>query len=118
MRGLAPAGIGLLADQGGHDRYDAGSFAQGGAYYRGRRQLLDLSVGDDELLGSRYSAGWGAHGGVGQFVNAAGDDRYDTRQAVAAGLAWDYSLAQFHDAAGDDFYRLDASVSARPHTQA
>ena len=107
VRGLAPAGIGLLADQAGHDRYDAGSFAQGGAYYRGVGQLLDLSVGNDELLGSRYSAGWGAHGGVGQFVNAAGDDRYDTRQAVAAGLAWDYSLAQFHDADGDDFYRLD-----------
>ena len=106
VRGLAPAGIGLLSDHGGNDRYDAGSFAQGGAYYRGVGQLLDLGAGSDELLGSRYSAGWGAHGGVGQFVNAAGNDRYDTRQAVAAGLAWDYSLAGFHDADGDDFYRL------------
>lgn len=105
VRGLAPAGIGVLVDHGGDDSYDAGSFAQGGAYYRGVGQLLDMG-GDDTLLGSRYNAGWGAHGGVGRFFDAAGADRYDSRQAVAAGLAWDYSLAQFHDALGDDFYRL------------
>ncbi len=116
VRGLASAGIGLLADHGGNDSYDAGSFAQGGAYYRGVGQLLDLGAGDDTLLGSRYNAGWGAHGGVGQFFNAAGDDRYDSRHAVAAGLAWDYSLAQFHDALGDDFYRLSGfSFGAAAH---
>ena len=116
VRGLAPGGIGHLADHDGNDSYDAASFAQGGAYYRGVGQLLDMGTGDDTLLGSRYNAGWGAHGGVGQFFNAAGDDRYDTRQAVAAGLAWDYSLAHFHDALGDDFYRLGSfSFGAAAH---
>ena len=107
VRRLAPGGIGRLADHDGNDRYDATSFAQGGGYYRGVGQLLDMGAGDDTLLGSRYNAGWGAHGGVGQFINAAGNDRYDTRHAVAGGLAWDYSLAVFFDGLGDDFYRLD-----------
>lgn len=106
LRGIAPGGVGLLVDYGGEDEYDAGSFAQGGAYYRGVGQLLDRGPGGDAFLGSRYSLGWGAHGGVGRFHNAAGDDRYATRHVVAGGLAWDYSLALFHDAAGDDFYRL------------
>ena len=106
LRRIAPGGIGLLSDFGGDDRYDAGAFAQGGAYYRGVGQLLDHGAGHDTLFGSRYNAGWGAHGGVGRFFNAAGDDRYDTRHIVAAGLAWDYSLALFHDAAGDDAYHL------------
>ena len=106
LRGLAPGGVGLLADHAGNDSYDAGSFAQGGAYYWGVGQLLDYGAGADNLFGSRYNAGWGAHGGVGRFFNAAGDDRYATRHIVAAGLAWDYSLALFHDASGDDAYRL------------
>lgn len=106
LRGIAPGGVGLLADFDGDDRYDAGSFAQGGGYYRGVGQLLDYGSGRDTLFGSRYNAGWGAHGGVGRFFNEAGDDRYATRHIVAAGLAWDYSLAIFHDGAGDDVYRL------------
>lgn len=106
LRGIAPAGIGLLSDSAGDDRYDAGAFAQGGAYYHGVGQLLDHGAGRDTLLGGRYNAGWGAHGGVGRFFNAGGDDRYATRHVVAAGLAWDYSLALFHDAAGDDAYHL------------
>ena len=104
-RGLAAGGVGVLADHGGADRYDAGSFAQGGGYYRGVGQLWDLGPENDALLGSRYNAGWGAHGGAGLFFNAAGDDRYDTRHAVLAGLAWDYGVALFHDGGGDDFYR-------------
>lgn len=119
IRGLAPGGIGLLADAGGVDRYDAGSFAQGGAYYRGVGQLLDYGDDDDELLGSRYNAGWGAHGGVGRFVNEGGDDRYDTRHMVAGGLAWDYSLALFQDGGGNDFYRLGGlSLGAAAHGSA
>ena len=106
LRGIAPGGVGLLVDFAGDDRYDAGSFAQGGAYYRGVGQLLDYGDGRDTLFGSRYNAGWGAHGGVGRFFNESGDDEYSTRHIVAAGLAWDYSLAIFHDAAGNDVYRL------------
>ena len=116
LRGIAPGGVGLLADFGGDDRYDAGSFAQGGGYYRGVGQLLDYGDGGDVLFGSRYNAGWGAHGGVGRFFNEAGDDRYSTRHIVAAGLAWDYSLALFHDGAGDDVYRLPGfSFGAAAH---
>ena len=116
LRGIAPGGVGLLADFAGDDRYDAGSFAQGGGYYRGVGQLLDYGDGRDVLFGSRYNAGWGAHGGVGLFFNEAGDDRYATRHIVAAGAAWDYSLAIFHDAAGDDEYRLPGfSFGAAAH---
>ncbi len=115
-RGIAPGGIGVLADHAGDDRYDAGSFSQGGAYYQAVGLLLDRGAGNDVLNGSRYNAGWGAHGGVGLFANAAGDDRYSTRHVVAAGLAWDYSLAMFRDDAGDDHYRLGAfSLGAAAH---
>ena len=106
LRHIAPGGVGLLVDFAGDDRYDAGSFAQGGAYYRGVGQLLDYGDGRDTVFGSRYNAGWGAHGGVGRFFNESGDDEYATRHIVAAGLAWDYSLAIFHDATGNDVYRL------------
>ena len=106
VRGIAPGGIGVLVDYQGADRYDAGSFAQGGAYYRGVGQLLDLGHEDDDLLGSRYNAGWGAHGGVGYHFNEAGDDRYRTRHMVGAGIAWDASLALFVDGDGDDFYHF------------
>ena len=106
LRGIAPGGVGVLADFGGDDAYDAGTFAQGGGYYRGVGQLLDYGAGRDTLFGSRYNAGWGAHGGVGRFFNEAGDDHYATRHIVGAGLAWDYSLAVFHDGAGNDVYRL------------
>ena len=116
LRGLAPGGLGVLADGAGNDSYDAGSFAQGGAYYLGVGQLVDYGAGADVLFGSRYNAGWGAHGGVGRFFNAAGDDRYATRHIVAAGLAWDYSLALFQDASGDDAYRLPGfSLGAAAH---
>lgn len=106
LRDIAAGGVGLLVDFAGDDRYDAGSFAQGGAYYRGAGQLLDYGDGRDTVFGSRYNAGWGAHGGVGRFFNEGGDDEYATRHIVAGGLAWDYSLAIFHDAAGNDVYRL------------
>ena len=116
LRGIAPGGVGLLVDFDGDDRYDAGSFAQGGGYYRGVGQLLDYGGGRDTLFGSRYNAGWGAHGGVGRFFNEAGDDRYATRHIVAGGPAWDYSLAIFHDGSGNDVYRLPGfSFGAAAH---
>ena len=106
VRGIAPGGIGAVVDYQGADRYDAGGFAQGGAYYWGVGQLVDLGSEDDDLLGSRYSAGWGAHGGIGYAFNEAGEDRYRTRHIVGAGIAWDYSMALFVDGGGNDFYRF------------
>lgn len=116
VRGMAPGGIGVLADGGGADRYDAGSFSQGGGYYFAVGVMLDRGAGGDVLLGSRYNAGWGAHGGVGYFRNEAGSDRYRTRHAVSGGLAWDYSLALFLDDAGDDIYQFrEFSLAASAH---
>ena len=106
VRGIAPGGIGAVVDYQGADRYDAGGFAQGGAYYWGVGQLVDLGSEGDDLLGSRYSAGWGAHGGIGYAFNEAGEDRYRTRHIVGAGIAWDYSVALFVDGDGDDAYRF------------
>ena len=106
IRGIAPGGIGALVDYQGADSYDAGGFAQGGAYYWGVGQLLELGQEDDDLLGSRYSAGWAAHGGIGHHFNEGGDDRYQSRHIVGAGIAWHYSLALFIDADGNDFYHF------------
>jgi hypothetical protein len=116
LRGIATGGVGVLLDRSGRDRYDAGNFAQGGAYYRGVGMLLDLGNDSDVLRGSRYAQAWGAHGGVGYLLNAGGDDSYYTRHIANAGLAWDYSLALFYDVAGDDLYDAgDFSLAASAH---
>lgn len=113
LRGFAPGGLGWLRDNGGNDRFDAGSFAQGGGYYFGFGMLIKQGAGADDYLGTRYSLGWGAHGGLGWFRDEAGADYYHTRHLVAAGLAWDHSLALFEDGGGDDRYELgDFSLGA------
>ncbi|MEP5763435.1 MAG: hypothetical protein ABJ308_02535 [Halieaceae bacterium] len=116
LRGVTSGGLGLLVDSGGSDLFDAGNFAQGGAYYRSVGMLLDLNEGDDSFLGSRYSAAWGAHGGIGYLFNESGDDNYYTRHSAMAAAAWDYSLAYFSDGAGDDNYRFgDFSLGSSAH---
>jgi hypothetical protein len=116
LRGIATGGVGVLLDGSGRDRYDAGNFAQGGAYYRGVGMLLELGNDSDTLRGSRYAQAWGAHGGVGYLLNAGGDDSYYTRHIANAALAWDYSLALFHDIAGDDRYDTgEFSLAASAH---
>ena len=117
FRTLASGGLGLLLDDGGSDRMEAGNFSQGGGYYYGMGVLAARGTEDDLYIGSRYNQGFCAHQAVGVFLEFGGDDRYITRQGVAQGLAWDESVALFLDEAGDDSYDGGAffSLGASAH---
>ena len=103
-RHFASGGVGLLVDQGGNDRYAAGTFSQGGGYFFGLGLLHDRA-GNDHYQGSRYNQGFTAHQAIGAFLDDAGNDDYYTPLFVAMGLAWDESVTIFTDRAGDDRYQ-------------
>jgi hypothetical protein len=103
FRGYASGGIAAMIDVHGDDYYEAGNFSQGGGYYFGLGWLHD-TIGNDHYVGSRYNQGFCAHQAVGCFLEDAGDDWYQTRQAVAQGLAWDECVTMFVEAGGDDRY--------------
>lgn len=46
----------------------------------------------------------GIAGGIGGLIDGGGNDRYETRDAVAAGIAWDVSVTWFEDRGGNDLY--------------
>ena len=72
--------------------------------------------GDDVHTGSRYAQGWSAHQASGTFIEYGGNDYYDTRNAVHAGLAWDECTSLFIDRAGNDtYYRGGFSIGASAH---
>ncbi|MHC5003891.1 MAG: hypothetical protein ACYTJ0_12285, partial [Planctomycetota bacterium] len=75
FRHYAAGGIGLIGDLGGDDRYEAGEFAQGGAYYHGLGVLYD-AAGRDLYYGNRYGQGFGVHQAAGALLDDAGDDTY------------------------------------------
>ena len=64
--------------------------------------MSDLARAADHYIGSRYDQGFAAHQAVGTFLEDGGDDRYRTRNAVNAGLAWDECVTLFRDAGGSD----------------
>jgi hypothetical protein len=104
FRMLQSGGIGLLADDGGADVYEAGNFSQGGGYYYALGVLCDRGRDDDVYVGSRYDQGFSAHQALGYFHESGGDDVYRTRNAVISGLAWDQSISFFLEDSGDDDY--------------
>lgn len=98
-------GIAALVDVGGgDDRYQAGSFSQGGGYYFSFGLMAD-GGGDDETLGARYAQGFGVHQGIGVRWDAAGDDQYTCRSVAHAGMAWDEGVGYLLEDGGDDVYR-------------
>jgi hypothetical protein len=116
VRDITPGGVGILQDENGNDDYRAGSFSQGGGYFYGLGLLKDNGNQDDTYLGARYNFGWGAHVGMGYFLEAGGNDYYKTRQFVSSGLSWDLSLVLFEDLAGDDLHEAgDFSLGASAH---
>ena len=116
FRQLQSGGIGILADDAGHDDMEAGNFAQGGGYYRGWGLLRAGGRDDDSYIGSRYNQGFCAHAALGTFLEDGGDDRYVTRDGVIAGLAWDQGVTYFLDASGDDTYLAGGfSLAASAH---
>ncbi|MBN1755678.1 PDZ domain-containing protein [bacterium] len=103
FRTIAAGGIGLLADRGGNDYYEAGNFSQACGYFFGFGILDDLS-GDDLVIGNRYTQGSGAHQAAGYFRDHAGNDIYRGSEAANQGGVWDIVSGWFVDDGGDDHY--------------
>lgn len=107
--GIRPSiagGLACLVDLGeGADRYQSGSFSQGGGYYFSFGLMYD-GGGDDENFGSRYSQGFGVHQAVGVRWDVGGNDKYTCRSVAHTGMAWDEGVGYFIDDAGDDEYRV------------
>lgn len=70
------AGVGVLVDSAGNDRYLAKTNAQGSGHLAGVGILHD-EAGDDSYLAIRNSQGYGLLGGLGILRDDAGNDRYD-----------------------------------------
>jgi hypothetical protein len=111
FRGLQSGGVALLYDGAGKDRYEAGSFSQGGGYYFGIGMLRDGGKENDAYIGSHYNQSFAAHQAVGYFEDMGGNDLYTTRYAVAQGSSWDETITAFIDHGGDDVYEGGASYS-------
>jgi len=106
FRQYAAGGVGLLCDLAGDDRYEAGEFAQGGAYYWALGVLWDAQ-GRDLYYGNRYGQGFGVHQALGALLDDAGDDSYWSMTKASQGAAWDVACGLLLDAAGNDHYRCD-----------
>ena len=118
--GIRPSiagGIACLMDLGeGRDRYQSGSFSQGGGYYFSFGLMYD-GGGDDENFGSRYSQGFGVHQAIGVRWDVGGNDKYTCRSVAHTGMAWDEGVGYFIDQGGDDEYRVgDLSCGAAAQT--
>jgi hypothetical protein len=111
FRGMQSGGVALLYDGEGKDRYEAGSFSQGGGYYFGIGMLRDAGNQNDVYIGAHYNQAFAAHQAIGFFEDLGGNDFYTTRHAVAQGTAWDEAVAVFIDHAGDDVYEGGESFS-------
>ncbi|MBN1885678.1 MAG: hypothetical protein JW876_09185 [Candidatus Krumholzibacteriota bacterium] len=122
-RSLA-GGFGLLVDAAGDDRYDAGDWSLGAAYWWGIGLVEDRD-GSDRWRSGSYSLGAAAHYGAGCCVDLNGDDVYndpddDRASAQFQGYAHDGSVAAFVDLSGDDGYthRNRSAGSADRHAVA
>lgn len=108
LRPQVAGGIAALIDLGdGADRYQAGSFAQGGGYFFAFGLMFD-GGGDDENHATRYGQGFGVHQAVGVRWDAGGDDRYLCRTVAHTGMGWDEGVGYLIDEAGDDVYETGA----------
>jgi len=106
IRGYESGGIGVLADLGGNDRYDAGEFSQGGGYSWGLGILYDRR-GNDLYYGNHYGQGFGCHQALGILADDAGDDTYWTMNSATQGGSWDVGMGLLIDRAGNDSYQAE-----------
>lgn len=111
IRPYASGGVGMLFDHSGRDRFEAGTFAQGGGYYYAFGILANGGKENDLYIGTRYAQGFGVHQALGAFIEAGGNDVYQTRMGVAQGLAWDEAIGLFIDEQGDDRYNGGSGFS-------
>lgn len=96
-------GVGVLADGGGDDIYDAGVFSQGGGYWYGVGILTD-KAGSDMYSGVWYVQGAAAHFAVGILDDVEGNDGYTAEMNMAQGAGHDFSVGYLYDESGDDTY--------------
>jgi hypothetical protein len=106
VRGYDTGGVGILEDGGGNDRYEAGEFSQGGAYFWGLG-ILDDRGGNDLYYGNRYAQGFGCHQGAGVLMDHGGNDTYWAMCAADQGSAWDIASGLLLDLGGNDSYVAD-----------
>lgn len=93
----------MLIDMEGDDRYSAGLFAQGCAYWYALGILWD-EKGNDSYNGVWYVQGSGAHFGCGVLYDAGGNDHYKASMNMAIGAGHDFTLGVLIDESGDDIY--------------
>lgn len=74
--GSALAGVGILIDSGGDDRYLGKTLAQGSGHLAGVGVLRDEG-GNDSYLAIRNSQGFGLLAGLGILSDKSGDDVFD-----------------------------------------
>ena len=96
-------GVAVLIDDGGDNKFEAGFFAQGFAYWYGLAMLL-TSEGKDQYLSDKYSAGSAAHYGIGILYDKGGDDTYRVSQELGLGVGHDFSYGVLIDLKGNDKY--------------
>lgn len=117
IRHYDSGGIGVIVDENGDDRYDAGEFSQAGAYYWGLGILRDRR-GHDRYQGNRYSQGFGVHQASGILVDERGNDNYSAMTAACQGAAWDVAIGLLLDQEGNDSYRGDGLCQGAAAMQA
>ena len=96
-------GVGILCDLRGNDKYSAGLFAQGCAYWFAVGMLLDGS-GDDLYNAVWYVQGSGAHFGAAYLDDFAGNDTYVASMNMSQGSGHDFTIGYLNDRAGNDNY--------------
>jgi hypothetical protein len=96
-------GVGLLADAAGNDKYRAGVFGQGAAYWYAVGALFD-GAGNDSFDGIWYAQGAAAHFAFGALLDLDGQDAYDVRENMGHGAGHDFSAGVFLDYDGDDVH--------------
>ena len=102
-RKYAAGGIGILCDVTGDDKFEAGEFSQGGAYYHGLGVLRDFS-GNDSYDAKRYAQGFGVHQAFGVLIDDEGNDTYVGSVAENQGAAWDIAAGALLDKSGNDTF--------------
>lgn len=108
-RSLA-GGLGILLDEAGDDRYEAGVFGQGVGYWMGMGMLWD-ERGADSYRSHWYGQGAGAHFAVGILQDSSGSDSFFGGRFLNQGAGHDFGLGILIDLLGDDRYMAGA-VSA------
>lgn len=98
-------GFGVLCDISGNDRYSAGLFAQGCAYWFAVGMLLD-GGGNDIYNGVWYVQGAGAHFGVAYLDDMGGDDSYTATHNMADGAGHDFTIGFLNERGGNDHYTV------------